>query len=62
MDTAKKNYTEKVKKALNVISDWVFELKTNPESKLCKKWMKQIQSDFYDEGKNPWKSPEVKQD
>jgi hypothetical protein len=51
MFIAKKNYTEKVKKALNVISDWVFKLKTDPAGYLCKKWMKQVQPDFYDEGK-----------
>jgi hypothetical protein len=50
-----------MKKAFNVISNWVFELKTNPESYLCKKWMKQIQSAYYDKEKNPWESPEEKQ-
>jgi hypothetical protein len=42
----------KMKKAVNVISDWFIELKTNPDSNLCKKWMKTVQSEFYN--KNPW--------
>jgi hypothetical protein len=40
-----------LKRAVNVISDWFIELKTNPDSNLCKKWMKTIQSEFYN--KNP---------
>ena len=43
---------ELLKRAVNVISDWFIELKTNPDSNLCKKWMKTIQSEFYN--KNPW--------
>ena len=39
-------------RAVNVISDWFIELKTNPDSNLCKKWMKTVQSEFYN--KNPW--------
>ena len=41
-----------LKRSVNVISDWFIELKTNPDSNLCKKWMKTVQSEFYD--KNPW--------
>jgi len=43
---------EQLKRAVNVISDWFIELKTNPDSNLCKKWMKTVQSEFYN--KNPW--------
>ena len=33
---------EQLKRAVNVVSDWFIELKTNPDSNLCKKWMKTI--------------------
>ena len=41
-----------LKRAVNFVSDWFIELKTNPDSNLCKKWMKTVQSEFYN--KNPW--------
>ena len=41
-----------LKRSVNVISDWFIDCKTNPDSNLCKKWMKKVQSEFYD--KNPW--------
>jgi hypothetical protein len=43
---------EQLKRAVNFVSDWFIELKTNPDSNLCKKWMKTVQSEFYN--KNPW--------
>ena len=48
----KQKFIEELKRAVNVISDWFIELKTNPDSNLCKKWMKTVQSEFYN--KNPW--------
>ena len=35
----KQKFIEELKRAVNVISDWFIELKTNPDSNLCKKWL-----------------------
>jgi len=41
-----------------MISAWVFKLKTNPDYKLCQKWMAQAQEEYYDI--NPWEQKTAK--
>ena len=53
MPVAKEKYIKKLTRSLAIISDWVFKLKTNPDYKLCRKWMAQITSKYYDS--KPWK-------
>ena len=53
MPAAKEKYIEHLTCTVDIISDWFIDLKTNPTSKLCQKWMAQINSEYYDT--NPWK-------
>jgi hypothetical protein len=53
MSAAKEKYIEQMTLSVDIISDWFLDLKTDPTSKLCQKWMAQIKSEYYDI--NPWK-------
>ena len=53
MSVAKEKYIEQMTRSVDIISDWFLDLKTDPTSKLCQKWMAQIQSEYYDI--DPWK-------
>lgn len=39
-------YTQ-LKKSVNIISNWYFEIRYNPNSKICQKWIEKIQLKFY---------------
>ena len=53
MSTAKAKYIEHLKQSVDIISDWFLDLKTDPSSKICQKWMTQVQSEYYNT--DPWK-------
>ena len=53
MSAAKAKYIEHLTQSVDIISDWFLDLKTDPDSKLCQKWMTRVQSEYYKT--DPWK-------
>jgi len=58
MSAAKEKYIKELTRSFAMISAWIFKLKTNPKYKLCRKWMSQVQEQYYDI--NPWEQKTAK--
>ena len=57
MPAAKAKYIEHLTQSVDIISDWFLDLKTDPDSKLCQKWMTRVQSEYYKT--DPWQQQSV---